>query len=74
MSAVPQYIVILSCRQCGGPLTPRATGRPIEGVEIRALADCKPCRLEHHLTVRLDTCSTRPAKARQSRSHLVGAT
>lgn len=73
MSAVPQYTVILSCRQCGGPLVPRSTGRPIEGVEIRALADCKPCRLEHLITVRLDTCSTRPAKARQSRSHLVGA-
>jgi hypothetical protein len=69
-----QYTVLLSCRECGGPLTPRTTGRPIdEGIEIRAIADCPTCRLEHLISVRCDTRSTRPAKARRSASHLVGA-
>lgn len=65
---VPAYVLTLSCDSCGGQLQPVATGRPTSaGREIRAVARCPSCRIEHLLQVRLFTSTGRPvAAARRS--------
>lgn len=51
----------LTCLKCGGPVEPRATG-PVQaaGRMVRAVADCRTCRVQHLVTVALDTIPKLP--------------
>lgn len=57
----------LTCCQCGGGLEVRAVGRS-DGREVRAVADCPACLLEHVVAVGVHPTTRRPHKERRSKS------
>ncbi len=50
------YGLVVGCVQCGGELIHRSGSAPMEaGRMVRAVADCPSCRVEHRMTVILQT-------------------
>lgn len=53
-----QYVLPITCIECGGNLVPIAGGTT-NGLETRAVAECERCRIQHLISVTLSTTSRR---------------